>query len=323
MLSSCWQTGLSLRLFSCRIPIKGKQMSIPVMMAVLSGLFFALSSLGYKMGERQRCRAQAFLLVFAATGGVVTGIKALFETTQWGDPRLWLLGSAMGIFLNLAIFFVLQANRFGPAFMSWTVLNLSLLLPVILSPILFGERFFWVDPLIMVFFVLMLWSFAKGMPNGRVKKKERGRVHILMLLALFFANGILQLGNKYKYLLFGDLNTSGFLFFLYLSGGLLALMVIYAQGGRPFISAAEFRVGGGTGFLNGIGAIFYVGAMNLPASVVFPVSAGIGLVGGVFLTIFIFEERMDRFKAMGVAFGFMALALAVLREPLAKHLILF
>ncbi len=141
-----------------------------------------------------------------------------------------------------------------------------------------------------------------------------------MLVALFFANGFLQLGNKYKYILFGDLNTSGLLFILYLSGGLVALMVICAQGSSPLISSAEFRVGGVTGLLNGIGAIFYVGAMNLPASVVFPVSAGIGLIGGVFLTIFIFEERMDRFKAMGLAFGFMALALAIMREPLAKHL---
>ncbi len=295
-------------------------MFLSVMMAVLSGLFFALSSLGYKMGERRRCRAQAFLFVFAASGGVVAGAKAIFETTQWGEPRLWLLGSAMGVFLNLAIFFVLQANRFGPAFMSWTVLNLSLLLPVILSPFLFGERFYWLDPMITIFFILMLWFFAKGMPNGSMKKKERGMVHILMLVALFFANGFLQLGNKYKYILFGDLNTSGLLFILYLSGGLVALMVICAQGSSPLISSAEFRVGGVTGLLNGIGAIFYVGAMNLPASVVFPVSAGIGLIGGVFLTIFIFEERMDRFKAMGLAFGFMALALAIMREPLAKHL---
>jgi multidrug transporter EmrE-like cation transporter len=300
--------------------MKGKPMFFSVMMAVFSGLFFAVSSLGYKMGERRQCRAQAFLFVFAATGGGVAGVKAIFETTQWGEPRLWLLGSAMGIFLNLAIFFVLQANRFGPAFMSWTVLNLSLLLPVILSPILFGDRFFWLDLMIMGFFILMLWSFAKGMPNGFAGKKEGGMVHILMLLAVFFANGVLQLGNKYKYILFGDLNTSGFLFILYLSGALLALLVIYTQGSRPFPSAAEFRVGMGTGFLNGTGAIFYVGAMNLPASVVFPVSAGIGLVGGVFLTIFIFAERMDRFKAMGVAFGFMALALAVMREPFAKYL---
>jgi multidrug transporter EmrE-like cation transporter len=298
-------------------------MSIPVMMAVLSGLFFALSSLGYKMGERRQCRPQAFLFVFAAAGGVVAGMKALFETTQWLDLRLWLLGSVMGIFLNLAIFFVLQANRFGPAFMSWTVLNLSLLLPVFLSPILFGERFLWLDPVITGFFILMLWSFARGMADGGARKRDAGMVHILMLLALFLANGFLQLGNKYKYILFGDLNTSGLLFILYLSGGLMALMGIYARGSGPYLSAAEFRVGGVTGLLNGIGAVLYVGAMSLPATVVFPVSAGIGLVGGVFLTIFLFAERLDRFKTMGIFFGFLALGLAILREPLAKHLIPF
>jgi hypothetical protein len=106
---------------------------------VLSGFSFAGAGLGYKIADRWQCRSSVFIFVFAITGGAFAGIKTFFETTVWLDPKLWLLGIAMGLLFDLAIYFIMQANRLGPASASWTVLNLGLLVPIFVSPFIIDE----------------------------------------------------------------------------------------------------------------------------------------------------------------------------------------
>jgi hypothetical protein len=105
-----------------------------VLLSILSGISFAGAGLGYKISERWQCRSPFFILVFAITGGAFAGIKAFFENTAWYEPKLLLLGIAMGLLFDLAIYFIMQANRIGPASASWTVLNLGLLVPILVSP---------------------------------------------------------------------------------------------------------------------------------------------------------------------------------------------
>ena len=115
-------------------------MQFPLVMAILSGALYAVAALGYKMAERLNCRALTFIIVFSIADGLFAIIKSFSETSQWNSPRLWLLGIAMGILFDLAIYFILQSNKIGPTSISWTMLQLSLLVPVILSPMLFRER---------------------------------------------------------------------------------------------------------------------------------------------------------------------------------------
>ncbi|MCB9418380.1 MAG: hypothetical protein H6667_01135 [Ardenticatenaceae bacterium] len=135
-------------------------MQLPLVMAILSGVLYAVAALGYKMAERLNCRTSTFIVVFSIWGGAFAIIKSFSETSEWKNPRLWLLGIVMGILFDLAIFFIMQSNKNGPASISWTMLQLSLLVPVILSPMLFQERVYWIDPIIVATFVLMLtwWS---------------------------------------------------------------------------------------------------------------------------------------------------------------------
>jgi hypothetical protein len=295
-------------------------MSLSILLAVLSGLSFAGAGLGYKTAERWDCRTPVFTLVFALTGGVFAGIKAYFETTVWLEPRLWMLGIAMGLLFDLAIYFIMQANRLGPASVSWTVLNLGLLVPIFVSPFLVDEAVLWLDPIIVLLFMLMLFMFARGMKDTGEVVKERHRLYILMLLGIFFSQGFFLLGNKIKYVLFNDTNTAGLTFIVYLSGGLLVLFVICITQKRLIVAVGEWKAGSITGVCNSVGVILLLGGMSLPATVVFPLSASIALLGGVFLTSLIYEEQLNRLKITGVMLGLMALILAVFREQLVKGL---
>jgi uncharacterized membrane protein len=174
-------------------------MQFPLIMAILSGVLYAVAALGYKMAERLNCRTSTFIVVFSMAGGLFAIIKSFSETSEWQNPRLWLLGIAMGILFDLAIVFILQANKNGPASISWTMLQLSLLVPVILSPILFQERVYWIDPIIIAAFVVMLAFFAQSLRKTEDSGQKKTRSYFFYLLGIFFSNGFFLLGNKLKY----------------------------------------------------------------------------------------------------------------------------
>lgn len=294
-----------------------KVMAVTILLSIFSGIAFAGAGLGYKMAEHRQCRSGVFILVFAVTGGAFAGIKSLFETTAWLEPNLWLLGIAMGLLFDLGIYFIMQANRLGPASVSWTVLNLALLVPIFISPFIIDERLLWLDPIIVVLFVLMLLAFAHGMENTGEVAKGRHTRHVLMLLGIFFGQGLFLLGNKIKYVLFMDANTAGLTFIVYLIGAAGVLFVIYKTQRRLAIQRSELKAGAVTGICNSIGVILLLGAMSLPSTIVFPLSASIALLGGVFLTSWIYGEKLNRMKITGVMLGLMALILAVFREKLS------
>jgi drug/metabolite transporter (DMT)-like permease len=291
-------------------------MQFPLFMAILSGVLYAVAALGYKMAERLNCRTSTFIVVFSIAGGVFAIIKSFSETSQWNNPRLWWLGIAMGILFVLAIYFILQSNKIGPASISWTMLQLSLLVPVILSPMLFQERVYWIDPIIIATFVLMLSFFAQSLRKTDDANQIKTRRYFLYLLGIFFSNGFFLLGNKLKYEFFEEKNTAALTFIVFLVGGLIALLASNRKNEKWKIHVAEWKAGALTGLSNSIGTIFYLGAMSLPAPVVFPLSSSIALLGGVILTTRVYGEKFDLYKIMAMAMGLVALLLAIFREQI-------
>lgn len=112
----------------------------------------------------------------------------------------------------------------------------------------------------------------------------------------------------------GEANTAALTFIVFLVGGLLAWLAAVSRKQRQPIGLNEWKAGGLTGLSNGIGTIFYLGAMSLPATVVFPTSASIVLLGGVVLTTAIYGEKFDRYKTAAMGVGTIALLLALFRE---------
>jgi hypothetical protein len=230
-------------------------MTATILLSILSGVSFAGAGLGYKMAERRQCRSSVFILVFAITGSAFAGVMAFSETTVWLEPKLWLLGTAMGLLFDLAIYFIMQANRLGPASVSWTVLNLGLLVPIFISPFIMDEALLWLDPIIVALFILMLLMFSRGMKNTGEIEKGRHKLHILMLLGIFLAQGLFLLGNKIKYVLFNDSNKAGLAFIVYLSGAAAALLAIYTTQKRLTFLGSELKTGAVTGICNSLGVI--------------------------------------------------------------------
>jgi len=287
---------------------------LPLCLAILSGLSFALLGLSYKAAEQRQCRPQYFTITYMLTAGILSVLLAAFQHTELGNSRLWLLGLAMGIVMPTAIYFTLYAISHGSAAIVWTVVTLALLIPILLAPVLFHEPFRFIDSILVVLFVLMLGAFARGMgASGPIPKETWVRYTGAMLLA-FLLNGCWYIGYKYKELWIGPHSSSAFASILYLSGVVFALAALAVQKQKVSFLPSEWKIGASSGVCSFIGVLSLLGAMSLPAVVVFPISQGISLLGAAMLTVLLYGEKMNVYKLLGFALGFSVLVLSLLRD---------
>ena len=292
-------------------------MPIAIIYAILAGFFFALMGLGYKIAEHNKCRPVIFSFVFSLTGGIISLVVSFSEVTHWEDPRLWLQGIAMGVFLTVALLLILEANRLGPASVSWTILNLSLLIPILISPIFFHDTVLFIDPFIVIFFIIMLFLFARGMRDPNAGSHSGSRRHILLLIIVFLSNGLFITGNKLKFILFGNDNTAGLATIAYLVTAAIVFTIALKKKYKPLATFTEVKVGILVGIFSATGTILFIKAMSLPATVVFPLAQGISLLGGVVLTTWIYKEQLNKLMILGFGVGLLVLMLEAFRIPLS------
>jgi len=295
-------------------------MSIVILYAITAGALFALMGLGYKIAEQRKCRPVIFSFVFSLTGGIISLITSFYEVTHWDDPRLWAQGIVMGVLLVIALLLILAANRIGPASVSWTILNLSLLVPILISPLFFHDQVLPVDPFIVLFFVIMLLLFARGMRVPDSGLLRTNRRFLLLMIIVFLSNGLFITGNKLKFVLFGNDNTAGLAAIAYGVAAIIVLTIALKNNYRPLVTTVEMKIGFLVGLLSSSGTILFIKAMSLPATVVFPLTQGISLLGGVVLTAWIFKERLSSLMILGFGIGFLVLMLEAFRAPLSAIL---
>ena len=180
--------------------------TVALMCAAGAGMANALVALGSKAAERQRCRPDRFGAVALGAACVVCLGVALVRRGAWGDGWLWLLGLVMGGLFYAALCSILAANRSSPPSLVWSLANLALVLPIVLSAMLLGETLQPVDALIFVVFVGMLATLTAGakaaeIPHTGVAEPSEAvdvrRARRWGLLAVVFAtNGLLMFGFK-------------------------------------------------------------------------------------------------------------------------------
>jgi len=288
--------------------------SLPLVVVMLSGVALAFLALAYKMAAVSNCRPMAFASVFLLTATLLSGWRVCFEATAWGDWRLWALGFAMGANLYINLGLVVVVNQLGPASVSWTILNLSVLVPLLLAQLFLDEPFLKVDGLLVTLFILMLLALRRGIAQGHDPVRGSPLRFWTLLLVVFLLNGLFQFGSKLKDTFFNDGSAAGLATLFYGSGMVLALATHAARtrGGR--FTRDEWLCGGMAGMCSGLGMLLLLHGMSLPAVVAFPVSLGIALIGGVALTAILYRERLNTGKVVGWVLGLILIVLAVTRE---------
>jgi hypothetical protein len=288
-----------------------------MLLAMLSGAAFAGLGVFYKASDHCKCRPAAFLFVFTLAAGCLSLPLALAEPTAWHDARLWALGGTSGILLVPAgTMLLLRANRLGPASVVWTVLSLSLLVPILAAPLLFHERRIWLDWPILALFVVMIGFFRSGVSSAGAARVERLVAFMLAVTLMFLSNGCSLAFLKLKQLTFGSASSAGYLAISFLAGSMVMGVWHLLSSPERAIRKAEWGIGLGASVTSAVGNYLGLLAMRLPSAVVFPVTQGVALLGGLLLLILIYREPVNRYTTIAFLLGLAVLLLAAVRQSL-------
>ncbi|MBN1466870.1 hypothetical protein JXA02_14040 [candidate division KSB1 bacterium] len=296
-------------------------MSLAIFFAALAGLLYGILSLVYKYADRIKARSAQFTFVLSITAALVTFVKSRSEESYWGAPLLWTAGVGMAVVIVLGIYVIMAANRLGPVYSSWTMVNVSFLFAIFLSAVILHEKLLCVDPINLFLFCLTLFFFLKGMRAGAGNSRQnRNFIHLFALLGVFVTNGLTTFGSKLKYVFFGSANTSAFATVFYLLSALITLILILAQKNRPLFTRHEIKSGALGGICMSTATILFLSAMALPAAAVFTITQGMSLTTGVALTTIVGKERLNSWMAVGLFLGAVVLVAVVFREQVAVWL---
>jgi multidrug transporter EmrE-like cation transporter len=142
----------------------------------------------------------------------------------------------------------------------------------------------------------------------------------MLMMAVFLINGLLMFCFKLNSIYFPGANKACLLVAMYGSGFLLfaVTMLFFRQCnecGRntPIFQFPELKWGILSGVSIGITQLLMQQAMTLPAIVSFPVIQGLSLLGGVALTSYLYHEKFNIQKTVGVLLGLSVVLLSVAR----------
>lgn len=293
-------------------------MSLGILLALLAGLLYGILSLAYKYAERVKARSAPFTFMLSLVAGIITLLKSFTEQSNWAEPLLWIAGTGMGIVIVAGIYVIMAANRLGPVYSAWTIVNVSFLFAIFLSALLLGDKLVCSDPINLLLFSLTLYLFVRGLRAGATKRRVRETtMHLLALLGVFVTNGLATFGSKLKYTFFAETNTSAYATVFYFSSALFTLILMLRHRQGTLITKNEIKAGALGGLCISTATILFLSAMAMPAAAVFTITQGMSLTSGVALTTLIGKERLNLWMVLGLIMGAILLVAVVFREQTA------
>ncbi|MDP8232689.1 MAG: hypothetical protein P9L91_08495, partial [Candidatus Zophobacter franzmannii] len=193
-------------------------------------------------------------------------------------PKEIISGIVFGA-LFIISFFVYQRNiKVNGISLSVSIMRLSLLIPIILSVLAFGDR------LNIVNFIGIAIVFTVFMVMG----KQKDKMNILWLFLLFFTVGWAESGMK----VFKEISSHSDAFFLTLvftSAALIALTAALIQ--KKKVISKYLLWGVLLGIPNQLTAFFFMKSIDsIPAVIAYPTLAASVILGSIFTDAFIWKS---------------------------------
>ncbi len=292
-------------------------MIVGYVLAVVAMLSIGILGLLSKLADRYECSPLNTALVLFGSSTVVMAIYVRFVQGESLRPPTVVLSTGLffGALAILAFWVFLYGLQFGKLTSSWIFMNLSAVVPAVLSAGVYHEPITLLKALALVLVVasiLLLWldrqkeAALQSASDSDASYMQRGR-WITAMLAAFFLNGICPFGLRVlagKGL--GLRYTALYLVYWYLAGfgfGLLGLLRA-----RVWPSRANVLVGMVMAVAS-VGGQFCMGAAisrGVPGSVVYMLGMGASMCVVVLGGVLFFRERVGVLAWSGIVVGLSA-----------------
>jgi len=187
-------------------------------------------------------------------------------------------------------------------------MRLSLLIPVIISILLYGE-YLNLNKVLGIALVLGALLLLIPRKSGlRIGKINASWLLLITFLLSGFADASLKIYQEQFSSNIGELTFMGLVFIGAFIIGIIACM--YRSG--PIITRKELILGIGIGIPNLYSSIFLIYALNgISGAVAFPVVNTINVLGGTLLGLIIWDDNVSSKQWMGIAIATVAIILLV------------
>ena len=165
---------------------------IPLICAIACGFTNIGIACSSKGAQSDHCRIYSFGVISSG----IACISSLAGLPYFAGPSnitgVWILGIVMGILFFAAMALGVYANAKGPPSITWSITNMGLLVPIVMSALFFGEALYPLDYLLLTFFTLMLVSFHRGIARAKDVSKTNPIGFAMLMAAVFMVNGLLM-----------------------------------------------------------------------------------------------------------------------------------
>ena len=286
-----------------------------ILLAISAAVIYGFLGVVFEIAGKRQYKVWDVILVKQFAGLCIGAACTLLLGLPFFDWRLLGLGliGAIAYVVTLAAYLV--ASREKGIATNWTIINLSVVVPILLSIVSFGDRFTRQKGLGVVFTIVSIVLIGGASTRSSGGKKTSSRWYACITLA-FLLNGILVSLFRLVPEREGPLFTAyfyGISFFLAACYKLLADRTWHPAKGLIAISAAG-AVTHWSGIMLTIGALAHIGKVSKETGViVYPITNGLVIPIGVILGIVLLKQRINLRTGLGVALGVLALVCLLIR----------
>ena len=271
---------------------------------------YGLLGISLEVAGKRRYPIWTFNLYKMLTGFLLGLATTLLLRLPLYVPQLFWLGLVGALTFPLTTAAYLRAARERDIAANWTILNLSVVLPILFSVWWFGDHFSWTKGIGAIFTIAAIVLIGGGFQGLSLDALKRG---------WFFYIGIAFLLNGWLVVMFRFVPpTLGPLFTLYFYGMsvLLVFPIKWATEDGWVPTRATLRIAAVSALTHWTGIILTILALaavarvsNQSGLIVYPITNGLVIPAGVLLGVVLLKQKVNIRTGVGVACGMIALAI--------------
>jgi drug/metabolite transporter (DMT)-like permease len=284
------------------------KMSEGIALALLAATFYGFLGVAFELAAKREYPSWDFMMYKQLCGTLLGLAMALALRLPFLEPRVLVLALVGAVFYLATLWAYLTASRERDIAANWTILNLSVVVPVCLSVFQFHDKFSSSKAVGFGFTVLAIVLIG----GLGAKKVDFTRKWVRWITVAFLLNGWFVILLRFVPERLGALFT----FYFY---GLSTLMTLlykvivredFSNQQGIYWVAALGAVTHWSGIMLTIVALYLVGQVSARAGlIVYPITNGLPIVTGVVIGSFVLRQKIARREQWGIACGVVAMVL--------------
>lgn len=280
-----------------------------LLLALAAAFVYGFLGISFEIAGKRLYKVWDVILVKQSTGFLIGIVCTIALHVPLLDRRLMWLGAIGAASYVLTLSAYLMASRERNIASNWTIVNLSVAMPILISVVFFGDAFTASKSVGVVLTLLSIILIGRTSSN-KAGKMWRGSRWLIYITIAFLLNGVLVI-------LFRFVPPGREALFTVYFYGISVIFVFFYK--AIFDRTAQFNRGlVGVSVMGAVthwsGIMLTMSALALVAKVsnqtgviVYPITNGLVIPIGVFLGALLLKQHIDRRVGLGVGIGVVAL----------------